>query len=81
MGYLELANQKYADSLSKEESLGILNRYKTQLSTKEYDAIFASLCSHALEGIYLNEKDILLSVAQLRKEVTMEEIIEIAKAS
>jgi len=51
------------------------------LTTKEYDAIFSSLCSHALENMYLNEKDILVSIAHLRHDISLDEIVEIAKAS
>lgn len=81
MGYLELSQNKYPKSFSKMQSLAILNKYKKQLDAEEYDAIQSSLCSHALENIYLDEKDILLSIAQLRGEIDLEEIVEMAKAS
>ena len=81
MSYLERVNDEYPNSFSKTQSLSILSQYKTQLTNEEYSAILDSLCSHALEGIYLNEKDILLSIAQLRNEITLEEIVEMVKAS
>lgn len=81
MSYLERINNEYPNSYSKTQSLSTLLQYKTQLKNEEYDAILDSLCSHALEGIYLNEKDILLSIAQLRNEITLEEIVEMVKAS
>jgi len=81
MGYLQLVNNDYPSTHSKAESMQILEHYKSVLSTKEYDAILNSLCSHALECIYLNEKDILLSIAQLRNEITLDEIVELTKAS
>ncbi len=80
MSYLERLNYHYPDSHSKEESLAILNRYKSKLDKQQYEAILDSLCSHSLEEIYLNERDILLSIAQLKNEITIEEIVEIAKA-
>ena len=80
MSYLKQAQNKYPKSFSKMQSLTILNKYHKQLDAKEYDAIQSSLCSHALENIYLDEKDILLSIAQLRGEVSLKEIVEIAKA-
>ena len=81
MSYLERVNDEYPNSFSKIQSLSTLSQYKTQLTNEEYNAILDSLCSHALEGIYLNEKDILLSIAQLRNEITLEEIVEMVKAS
>ncbi|MEA1879058.1 MAG: hypothetical protein U9N11_00215 [Campylobacterota bacterium] len=81
MGYLHLVNADYPNVYSKAESIQILQRYKSELNTSEYDAIHNSLCSHALEYIYLNEKDILLSIAQLRNEITLDEIVALAKAS
>ncbi len=81
MSYLELVQNDYPNTHSKEEAMQVLERYKTQLSAYEYEVILNSLCSHALEKIYLNEKNILLSIAQLRGEITLNEIVELAKAS
>jgi len=81
MGYLKLFELEYPQTHSKDEAMQILSRYKPELSYAEYDAIVYSLSSHALENIYLNEKDILLSIAQLRNEITLDEIVELAKAS
>ncbi len=79
MSYLERLNHDYPNSHSKKESLAILARYKNKLDAKQYEAIRDSLCSHSLEEIYLNERDILLSIAQLKDEITIDEIVEIAK--
>ena len=81
MGYIERLQQYYPESSSKEESMQILDQYKNHLSKSEYDAILDSLCNHALEDIYLNEKDIVAAITLLRGEVTLNEIVEIAKAS
>jgi len=81
MSYVERINNHYPDSLSKVESLSILEKYKADLTTKEYNVIYSSLCSHALEHMYLNEKDILVGIAHLRHEISLEEIVEMVKAS
>ena len=81
MSYVERINNHYPDSVSKIQSLEILEKYKADLTIKEYKAILSSLCSHALENMYLNEKDILVSIAHLRHEISLDEIVEIAKAS
>jgi len=81
MSYLELLNNDYQDSFSKAESIQVLEAYKSQLSDKEYSAILDSLCSHALENMYLNEKDILISIAYMRHEISLDEIVEMVKAS
>ena len=80
MSYLERLNNDYPNSHSKKESLDILARYKSELSKEQYEAIVYSLCSHALEEIYLNERDILLGIAQLKDEITVDEIVEMVKA-
>ncbi len=81
MSYFELLNNDYPDSFSKEQSLQLLTEYKSQMSDKEYSAILDSLCSHALENMYLNEKDILVSIAHMRNEISLEEIVKMVKAS
>ncbi len=80
MGYLHLVEKNYPTVSTREASLQILKRYKSELTSDEYETILNSLCSHALEHFYLNEKDILLSIAQLRNEITLDEIVELAKA-
>ncbi len=81
MGYLHLVEKDYPTVSSRAESLQVLETYKSELTSTEYETILNSLCSHALENFYLNEKDILLSIAQLRNEITLDEIVELAKAS
>ncbi len=81
MGYLKRIEKAYPLTHSRAEALQVLERYRSELSTMEYETILNSLCSHALEDFYLNEKDILLSIAQLRNEITLDEIVALAKAS
>jgi hypothetical protein len=81
MGYLKLVESEYPQTHSKAQAIQILQKYQNELTSTEYETILNSLCSHALENFYLNEKDILLSIAQLRNEITLDEIVELAKAS
>ena len=81
MGYLKRIEKAYPLTHSRTEALQVLERYRSELSAMEYETILNSLCSHALEDFYLNEKDILLSIAQLRNEITLDEIVALAKAS
>ena len=80
MSCLKRLNNDYPNSHSKKESLEILSRYKRELSEEQYEAIVYSLCSHALEEIYLNERDILLGIARLKDEITVDDIVKMAKA-
>ena len=80
MRYTQYLHKHYPESTSQMESLHILQQYKDKLSLKEYEAIYHTLCDQALEGIYLNEKDILVSIAHLRREITLDEIVKIAKS-
>ncbi len=79
MSYLERLDNTYRNSCSKRESLTILEQYIDELTREEYEVIVDSLNNHALEEIYLNERDIVLGIAQLRGEITVDEIVEIAK--
>jgi len=81
MGYLKLVESEYPQTHSKAQAIQILQKYQNELTSAEYETILNSLCSLALENFYLNEKDILLSIAQLRNEITLDEIVELAKAS
>ena len=67
LSYLELLRSKeYPKSNSKEESMKLLQKYRSQLSDSEYKAILGSLCSHTIEGVFFNEEHILLSIANLK---------------
>ena len=81
MSYVERIHRPYPNSFSKSQSLQILKSYQSELTSKEYNIILNSLCSHALENMYLNEKDILVSIAHLRNEISLEEIVKMVKAS
>jgi len=80
MSYLERINSDFPEASSKAQSMMLLNKYKDELTLQEYNAIYSSLCSHALENMYLNEKDILVSIAHMRHELALSDIVEIAKA-
>ena len=81
MSYLKKAASEYSKSSSKSESIAILQKYKDVLSDEEYTLILDSLCSLAMEGMFLNEKDILLNIAQVHHEATPDEIIEMVKTA
>jgi len=80
MSYLERRAERGREAYSKSDALSILTHYRSELSDDEYKLIMDTLCSLALEGIYLNEKDILLNIAQLRDEITYEEIVALTKS-
>jgi len=81
MSYIERISKHYPEAFSKSESLAILERYKFEFTEREYQVVYNSLCSHALENIYLNEKDILVSISHFRQEISLAEVINIAKSS
>jgi hypothetical protein len=82
LSYLELLQRKeYPRTHSKDESLKILQKYQSELTHKEYKAILDSLCSHAIEGMFFSEENILLAISSLKNELSMPEIVEIVKAS
>ena len=81
MRFISLSQTATLQSFSYTASLNILNRYKSELTDEEYKTILKSLSSLAIEGIYLNEKDILISIAQLRGEIELDEIIKLAKSA
>ena len=47
MSYLKLVDNNYPNTHSKAEAMQVLERYKTELTSHEYDVILSSLCSHA----------------------------------
>jgi len=82
LSYLELLQTKeYPMSCSKEESLKMLQKYQSELTQVEYNAILDSLCSHAIEGMFFSEENILLAISSLKNELSMSEIVEIVKVS
>ena len=66
-----------AQSSSREESIAILDRYRSELSAEEYGWIYSSIATHAIEGMYLGEREVVLGIAQLRGELSMDEVFEI----
>ena len=81
MRYLEKAMLDYSKSSSRIESIALLEKYKKQLTHDEYSLILNSLSSLAMEGMFLDEKDILLSIAQVQNEISAQEIIEMVKSA
>jgi hypothetical protein len=81
MSYLERRMESGRESYSKSDTLSILAHYRNELSDAEYKLMMDTLCSLALEGVYLNEKDILLNIAQLRGEITYKEIVALTKSA
>lgn len=81
MCYLDQAAAVKTQSYCKEDAVAFLEKYRDELSAGEYRTIFRSLSSLAMEGVYLNEKDILLSIAQLRNEISLADIIAAAKSA
>ena len=66
---------------NRDESIAILDRYRDKLSDEEYGWIYSSIATHAIEGMYLGEREIIVAIAHLRGEMTMEEIIQLARAA
>ncbi len=81
MNYLKKAMLDYSRSSSRAESIAILEKYQKQLTDDEYGLILGSLNSLAMEGMFLDEKDILLSIAQVQNEISAQNIIKIVKSA
>ncbi len=81
MNYLKKAMLDYSRSSSRAESIAILEKYQKQLTDDEYGLILGSLNSLAMEGMFLDEKDILLSIAQVQNEISVQNIIKIVKSA
>jgi len=81
MNYFKQSFKKYPSSYSKEESVAILKKYQKVLSKHEYDLIYKSLCSLSMEGMYLDEKAILMSISQVKNEITFSDILGVVKSA
>jgi hypothetical protein len=68
-----------AQASSREESIAILDRYRDDLSMEEYGWIYSSIATHAIEGMYLGEREIVVAAAHLRDEITADEILQLAR--
>ena len=81
MNYFEESLKNYPISNSKSESIEILNKYKLCLTECEYNLILKSLCSLSLVGMFLNEKAILMSISQVKNEVSSFKILNVLKSA
>lgn len=63
---------------SKAESIAILDEYRNRLTPEQYRNIERAIGHLAIEGMYLNQKNIELAVRGETGEITEEE--EIAEA-
>ena len=66
---------KYPEVHSLEESLAILDKYKDDLTKKQYEAIRSTICGHAIENMFANERDIIDMIKIAKNEKTADEII------
>lgn len=68
--------KEYPEVHSLEESLAILNKYKKDLTQEQYDSIRSNIGNHAIEDMYLNERNILDSIKIQTKQATYEELLQ-----
>lgn len=66
---------KYPEVHSLKESLAILDKYKDDLTKKQYEAIRSNIGSFAIEGMFLNQRNIIDNIKILKGEMTANEII------
>ena len=67
--------QKYPEVYSLEKSLAILEKYKDDLSVEQYEQNRSIICSHAIEGMFTNEQDIIDLIKVDKGEKISDEII------
>ena len=65
----------YPEVHSLEESLAILDKYKEQLTQKQFMAIKSNIHNFAHENMYLNEEDIIGNIKIIKGEATSDELI------
>ena len=66
---------RYPEVYSLKESLAILDKYKDDLTKKQYEAIRSTICGHAIENMFANERDIIDMIKIAKNEKTADEII------
>lgn len=64
---------------SLEESLKILGYYKNTLNEEEFKNIISTISSHAIEGQFANEENVLDLITLEKGRLTTEELIEVIK--
>ncbi|WP_291950019.1 hypothetical protein [Campylobacter sp.] len=67
--------KQYPEVHSLEESLAILKKYKDDLTKKDYEDIKSTICGHAIEDIFANEKDIIMLVKMSVYNLSADEIL------
>ncbi|CUU91006.1 Uncharacterised protein [Campylobacter hyointestinalis subsp. hyointestinalis] len=65
----------YPEVHSLEESLSILKKYKDDLTKEQYDGIKSTICGHAIENMFANEKDVIDMIKIAKNEANADEII------
>lgn len=65
----------YPEVYTLAESLAILDKYKDDLTEEQFNNIKSVISSFAIEGMYLNEKDILDGIKIQKGEATADELI------
>ncbi|CDF65919.1 TPA: hypothetical protein RPV63_001739 [Campylobacter fetus subsp. venerealis] len=65
----------YPEVHSLEESLAILKKYKDDVSKKDYEEIKSTICGHAIENMFANEKDVIDMIKIAKNEANADEII------
>ncbi|TWO29120.1 hypothetical protein XK09_03895 [Campylobacter lanienae] len=66
---------RYPEVYSLKESLAILDKYKDDLTKEQYKAIRSNIGSFAIEGMFLNQRNIIDNIKILKGEMTADEII------
>lgn len=69
----------FPEVYSFEESIAILNKYKNQLTKEQYENTKSVIGNHAIESIYLNERDIKILVDMDVHHLSSEEAIQRAR--
>ena len=65
----------YPEVHSLEESLAILDKYKDQMTDKQYRQNRSIIANHAIENMYANEQDIINLLQVDKGEKTPNQII------
>ena len=66
---------RYPKVNSLKESLAILDKYKDDLTKEQYRAIKSTICGHAIENMFANERSIIDMIKIATNEKTADEII------
>ncbi|MDD5786797.1 antitoxin VbhA family protein [Campylobacter lanienae] len=66
---------RYPEVYSLKESLAILDKYKDDLTKEQYEVIRSNIGSFAIEGMFLNQRNIIDNIKILKGEITADEII------